>query len=119
MSPVPDELKEYIDLDAALGRVRGNKSLYARMLGMFAVSEEFAALEEALTAQDYARGAEVAHGIKGMTGNLGLMRLCETSAQLMAQMRAGTPDEALVADYHTVLAKTREAAAQLAEELKG
>ncbi len=45
---MPDEWKEYIDLDAALGRVRGNKGLYGRMLGMFTASEEFGALEEAI-----------------------------------------------------------------------
>ncbi len=114
---MPDEWKEYIDLDAALGRVRGNKGLYGRMLGMFTASEEFGALEEAIEAKDYARAAEVAHGIKGMTGNLGMMRLFEISAQLMMQMRAGAPDEALVAEYHMALAKTREAAEWLAKEL--
>ncbi len=45
------------------------------------------------------------------------MRLFEISAQLMMQMRAGAPDEALVAEYHMALAKTREAAEWLAKEL--
>lgn len=117
MSLTPEEMKLYIELDSALARVRGNKGLYKRMLGMFTASEEFAALEEALQQKDYSRGAEVAHGIKGMTGNLGLTKVFEASEQLMVQMRAGAPDDALVAAYHKDLEKTREAVAQLAEEL--
>lgn len=117
MSLTPEEMQTYIDLDSALGRVRGNKGLYKRMLGMFTGSEEFSAMEDALQNKDYARGAEVAHGIKGMTGNLGLNRVFETSEQLMVQMRAGAPDEALVAEYREALEKTREAVAQLMPEL--
>lgn len=119
MALTPEELKNYVDLDAALGRVRGNKGLYKRMLGMFTASEEFDAMEAALATGDFARGAEVAHGIKGMTGNLGLTRVFETSEQLMVQMRTGAPDDALVAQYHEALEKTREAVAQLMVELDG
>ena len=39
------DYKKFIDLDTGLGRIRGNKKLYKRMLGMFAASEEFGKLE--------------------------------------------------------------------------
>jgi HPt (histidine-containing phosphotransfer) domain-containing protein len=111
------ELKTYIDLDTALGRVRGNKVIYLKMLGMFENSGEFTALEEALAAQDYARGSEVAHGIKGMTGNLGFTRLCDISAEMMVKLREGAPDPALVDVYREVLEKTRRAVEQVKTEL--
>lgn len=117
MSMTQDEMNTYIDLDSALARVRGNKTLYKRMLGMFTGSEEFIAMEDALQKGDFARGAEVAHGIKGMTGNLGLTRVFETSEQLMVQMRAGAPSEALVAEYRDALDKTNQAVEQLMPEL--
>ena len=117
MSLTPEEMKTYIDLDAALGRVRGNKGLYKRMLGLFTSSEEFASLEDALAQADYARGADVAHGIKGMTGNLGLMGVFEASEKLMVEMRQGPPQEASVAEYRESLEKTRQAVEQLIPEL--
>lgn len=99
--------KAYLDLDAGLARVRGNQKIYKRMLGLFLESGEFAAFEEAMAAQDYPRAAEVAHGIKGMTGNLGFTKLYETSAELMVQLRAGPADEALLADYRDAYTKSR------------
>ena len=111
------EDKAYLDLDAALGRVRGNTAIYKRMLGLFTQSGEFEAFEGALAAKDYARAAEVAHGIKGMTGNLGFTRLFETSNELMLQLRQGPPDTALLAEYRETLTKTREVVAGVEAEL--
>ena len=31
----PEERKKYVDLDAGLGRVRGNKKIFKRMLGLY------------------------------------------------------------------------------------
>lgn len=102
-----DERRAYIDMEDGLGRVRGNKSLYKRMLGMFTQSTEFTAFEEAMSAEDYARAAEVAHGIKGMTGNLGLTRIFQLSAEIMTKFQVGDIDQALVAEYRQALEKTR------------
>lgn len=103
------ELKIYIDLDAGLGRVRGNKMIYGKMLGMFTGSEEFAKLEEALAAEDWPKVGEVAHGIKGMTGNLGFTKLFEVSTELMLKAREGKPQDSLIEDYRQALEKTRQA----------
>lgn len=111
------EDKQYVDLDGALARVRGNKMIYKKMLGLFTKSAEFDAFEEALAAQDYARAAEVAHGIKGMTGNLSFTKLFETSAELMVQLRDGPADPQLLADYRDALEKTRDVVARLETEL--
>ncbi|MCL2578974.1 MAG: Hpt domain-containing protein [Oscillospiraceae bacterium] len=109
----------YINLEEGLGRVRGNQKLYARMLGMFIANKEMALLEEKLAAGDLQGGAEVAHAIKGMTGNLSLTALFEVSATLMEKLGAGEIDQDLVARYREVAQKTLEVAGELEPTLKG
>lgn len=100
--------KQYVDLDGALTRVRGNKKLYRRMLGLFTQSTEFAALEESLSQGDLTKAGEYAHSIKGMTGNLTLTKVFETSTQLMNELRAGELNDETLAAYRDALTKTRQ-----------
>jgi HPt (histidine-containing phosphotransfer) domain-containing protein len=109
--------RQYVDMDEALARVRGNKKFYRRMLGLFLTSGEFAALDEALAAADYGRAADVAHGIKGMTGNLSLTALFKTSARMMDTLRQGHLDEDALADYRDAYALTVYHAEAVAREL--
>ena len=113
---IPVVIGDYINLDEALGRVRGNKKLYRRMLGLFLASEEFTALEEHLLQQDYAKAADVAHGIKGMTGNLSLSQLFKTSTHLMDILRQGAPDEQSLADYREAYTNTKSCVEALLQE---
>jgi HPt (histidine-containing phosphotransfer) domain-containing protein len=99
--------EKYIDLETGLGRVRGNSVIYKKMLGMFLNSKEFDAFEDALTANDYQKAADVAHAIKGLTGNLALTPLFEESTKLMNHLRAGSYDEAILRNYRTILTETR------------
>jgi HPt (histidine-containing phosphotransfer) domain-containing protein len=101
-----DENK-YIDTKAGLNRVRGNTAIYRKMLTMFLDSKEFGAFEEALAANDYQKAADVAHAIKGLTGNLSLTLLFEESTKLMNQLREGTCDETTLQNYRGVLTETR------------
>ncbi|MDL2235180.1 Hpt domain-containing protein [Christensenellaceae bacterium OttesenSCG-928-L17] len=101
------EFAKYIDLETGLGRVRGNKTLYARMLQMFLDSKEFAAFEDAVAAGNLTAAAESIHGIKGMTGNLSLTAVFETSMALMNDLRAGNLDETLLAEYREALTETQ------------
>ncbi|MDR0426539.1 MAG: Hpt domain-containing protein [Clostridiales bacterium] len=98
----------WINLEEGLGRMRGNETLYKKLLNIFLSSPEFDALEEALNADDTRRAVDVAHGIKGMTGNLSLTALFEGSTKLMNELRAGLADPATVAAYRDILKKTRE-----------
>ncbi len=109
-------LKKYIDIDTALSRVRGNKVIYKKMLGMFLQSNSFADLENCLSQKDYSKASEVAHGIKGMTGNLGMDMLFNESAKLMVQLRAGAPDEQTLKNYREALIKTRDYAEKMSAQ---
>lgn len=104
-----NEDKNYVDVDAGLARVRGNKMIYGKMLGLFLNSPEFAAFEECMAAGDWAKGVEVIHGIKGMTGNLSLTPLFELSSALNEQLKQGAPDAGTLAEYRDAYEKTRGA----------
>ncbi|MDR1117630.1 MAG: Hpt domain-containing protein [Oscillospiraceae bacterium] len=111
------EMKIYVDVESGLSRVRGNKTIYKRMLQLFLQSEEFASFEAQLEAKDYQRASEVAHGIKGMTGNLGMPRIFEMSADLMVKLKDGPVDESIIDEYRDILEKTREYAKAASAEL--
>ena len=112
-----EDLKKYIDIDTALARVRGNKAIYKKMLGLFLQSNSFAELEDIISKKDYPKASEIAHGIKGMTGNLGMTIVFDESAKLMVQMRSGAPDEETLKIYREALIKTREYVEKLVVEL--
>ncbi|MCL2791878.1 MAG: Hpt domain-containing protein [Spirochaetaceae bacterium] len=113
-----ETLKKYIDLDAALARVQGNKAIIKRMFGLFLQNNLFADFENALSQSDYLKASEVAHGIKGMAGNLGMTILADESSKLMIQMRAGeVPDEQILKNYREILVKTRDYTEKVIEQL--
>lgn len=99
---------QYINKEEALGRLGGSQAIFKRLLGMFMQSEEFGKLEAELAEENYAGAAEVAHAIKGITGNLSLSALFEYSTALMGQLRQGAPDPETLRKYKEALEKTRE-----------
>jgi HPt (histidine-containing phosphotransfer) domain-containing protein len=113
-----EESKRYVDVDTALGRVGGKTAIYKRLLNLFLQSKEFAELETRLAENDYAKAAEVAHGIKGMTGNLGLTLLFDSSAKLMAELQKGVLDENSLTDYRSALNETIPCVQALLETLE-
>ncbi len=98
----------YIDVEGGLARLRGNEKLFKKMLMMFLASEEMAKFEAAMAADEYAAAGDIAHAIKGMSGNLSLTKVYETSAELMVQLRQGPADAALLAEYREAIEKTLE-----------
>ena len=96
-----------VNIAEGLARVRDNQKLYTKMLGMFMESGEFAALEEYLTQKDYAKAADSAHAIKGMTGNLSLTALFNTSTRLMEELRQGAASEEAETDFRAAYSQTR------------
>lgn len=113
-----EERSIYIDEGDGLGRVRGNRSLYKRMLALYLQSEEFPALEDAAAAKDYPRVAELAHGIRGMSGNLGLKCVFQLSAEIMLRVREDTIDGQLLAEFFSAAEATRRHVELLIAELE-
>jgi HPt (histidine-containing phosphotransfer) domain-containing protein len=102
------EIKKYIDIENGLKRVLGKEVVYKKMLGMFSQAEEFASLEEALAQKDFAKAADIAHAIKGFTGNLDMPALFKESTELMHQLRKSQVDETTLTNYRLALEQTRK-----------
>ncbi len=98
--------QNYLDLEEGLSRVRGNKVLFKKMLQMFTASTEFEKFDDCISAGDISGAADVAHAIKGMTGNLSLTALFEISTTLMNELREGTLDNNSISEYREILAGT-------------
>ena len=113
-----DDSSKYVDVENGLSRVRGNKSLYKRMLSMFLDSGEFASLEEHLSNNDYEAAGNSAHAIKGITGNLSLTALFEVSTALMGELRNGAPSPETVQLYETALEKTKIAVNETIQQME-
>jgi CheY-like chemotaxis protein len=92
-------------LDAQLGlrRVLGKRALYQSMLTKFVSNQETTAeeIDRALQTGDRATAERLAHSAKGVSGNIGAVRLQELAGQLEREIREGEP-----------LASTRESFAQ-------
>lgn len=107
-----------INLDDGLKRIRGNKKLYVKMLDMFLENKEAEMLERSLADNKLEEAADIAHAIKGMTGNLSLLRLSDVSNELMESLKGGKRDEHLIALYREALEKTTEQARVVKRELE-
>lgn len=114
---MPEEIK-LIDMETALKRVAGNKMLYGKLLQKFLESKEPQALQDALQNGDWAQGAELAHTLKGVAGNLALDALFESSTELMVQLREGAPGDEAVQTYRQALEDTRSAVEALLPQLQ-
>ena len=109
---------DYINIKEALGRVRDNKKLFRRMLGLFMESGEFATLEDSLMQKDYAKAGDAAHAIKGITGNLALTELFKISTKMMEELRQGIASDETQAAFRAAYGQTRLYVEEVMRELE-
>lgn len=113
-----EEIKKYIDVNDGLNRVRNNKKLYTKMLKMLLACEEFNKLKTAVAAEDYDNAEKITHSIKGITGNLSLSALFETSIDLMKQFKSGYADEHTIGDFWNIFEITIDYVKKVIEVLE-
>ena len=109
---------QIINLEEGLSRIRGNKALYVKMLGMFLDNKEIGLFEKNLAENDLAQAADIAHAIKGMTGNLSLISLSAVSSDLIDSLRKGVRDQALIDRYDNILDETFKQVRALKQRLE-
>jgi len=87
---LPSELPG-ISITSGLGRVGGNKRLYAKLLCKFKDGQQKAVeqIEAALQSGDAETAARLAHTVKGVSGNLGGERLYRAAAELEKAIKEG------------------------------
>ena len=105
------EIKEYLDADKALERIRGNAKLFKLLLSTFLrdTSVQFAQLKGEIEADDRAAAAKSVHTIKGVAANLSMMKLYELSPALEALLKTDAYTTESFAIYSSAYEKTLDA----------
>lgn len=83
-----------IDIDSGVERFSGNEMLYEKFLHRFADDKSYPELVAALSAGDCGAAFNAAHTLKGVSGNLSLIRLQKLVSKQVEYLRAGNLDAA-------------------------
>jgi len=112
-----------IDLPEALERVQDDKGFLVELLDVFQedFSKKRAVLAEALTTKDIAKVREVAHSMKGSSGNISAKRMYATCLGLEKLAKTNSTDgmQDLARDLDVQFADVQAFAVQLKKELDG
>ena len=96
-----------INLQDGLRRVAGNRELYLRLLTQFMAehAEDDGKLAAACQQSEYEAAARIAHSIKGVAGNLGLVAVYDSAAELEAVLCGSNKQaaQALCSSFGTIL----------------
>lgn len=86
---------EGVDTDAGLRRVVGNRRLYMDLLRKLASEREStpAEIREALARGDTEKAARLAHTLRGIAGNLGVVRVHQEAGEIEKQINRGENTE--------------------------
>lgn len=100
----------------ALGRLMNNKNLYQRLLGKFAAGygDYDAKLAKAAEEKNFGEGADLAHSMKGLSGNLGAEALQEASRTIEMLFKAGDPSANFAPALEAFAAELRRALDEIA-----
>lgn len=89
MSKLLEGLRDYgADVDGVLDRFMDDEELFLSCLSEFVEGDDFEALIKTLESKSYDDAFEVAHALKGVTGNLGLLPLFNSVCVLVEALRA-------------------------------
>ena len=103
------EIREYMDTEKALARIRGNNKLFKTLLMHFlATRNQFDQLKQEIAANDREAAAKSVHAIKGVAANLSMTRLYDLCPPFEALLKSGDDVSAAFSDYETTYEKTIE-----------
>lgn len=77
-----------IDYEGGLRRCAGNAGLYEHLLEMFLGDTSFEEAQQSMADKDYKELFSHVHEIKGMSGNMSITDVYETSSNVVALLRA-------------------------------
>ncbi len=83
-----------VDVEGALKRLNGNAALYERLLGTFPKTLREHYVDPDFDGNDYGTTTEMAHAIKGTSGNLSITPVYEAYTKIVNLLRGGQPEEA-------------------------
>lgn len=97
--------KNGADVEGTLDRFLGEEEMYVKFLKKTIDSPDFQSLSESIEQKDYKCAFRLAHALKGVTGNLGLIPI-ETLASDITELLRGKELEEI--DEQAVLNKKQE-----------
>ncbi len=85
-------LQAGVDVDGAISRLMDNEGLYLRVLKKFKEDKTFGMLKDGIAAGDVSMTFEGAHALKGVAGNLGMLKVFDAVVPIVETARAGSMD---------------------------
>lgn len=107
-----------VDTEGTLNRFCGNTALYEKFLLRFPEDENFGRIGPAFAAGDLEGALRAAHTLKGVSGNLGMVRLYEACTETVRLIRRGEA-QAAAASYDVLAAAYMEVCAALSQAEEG
>ena len=99
----------YLDIDKALGRIRGNKKLFKTLLTHFlATRAQYEQLKQELEAKDNEAASKTVHAIKGVVANLSMPKLYDQSVAIEGLLKSGADTSEVFASFSVDFEKTIE-----------
>lgn len=96
-----DIMKALQDIKAvpaqAVTRFMDDQEMYEKYVGEFPEEQTITRLRKAVEDKDYDAAEKAAHALKGITANLGFLRLTDAAVDMMMELRDGDIEEALKA----------------------
>ena len=99
-----EKLRAYgANVDEAIERCMNNQDFYLMLVNKSLTSNPIPQLEEAINAGDLEKAFQVAHGLKGVCGNLSLTPLYDAVVEITEPLR-----NKVEMDYQPLLNKVKE-----------
>jgi len=103
------EIKQYIDTEKALGRIRGNAKLFKTLLTHFlATRNQFEQLQKEVASNDREAASKSVHALKGVAANLSMIKLYDVSAPFEALLKTDADVSESLASFNSAYEKTLE-----------
>jgi len=103
------EIKQYVDSEKALGRIRGNAKLFKTLLTHFlATRNQFEQLQKEIAANDRDAASKSVHALKGVAANLSMTKLYDVSAPFETLLKTDADITESLEAFNSAYEKTLE-----------
>jgi len=104
-----NEIKQYVNTEKALERIRGNAKLFKTLLTHFlATRGQFEQLQKEIAANDREAASRSVHALKGVAANLSMTALYDLCAPFEAMLKADADTSESLASFNAAYEKTVE-----------
>ncbi|MCL2010747.1 MAG: Hpt domain-containing protein [Synergistaceae bacterium] len=103
------EIRQYVDTEKALGRIRGNMKLFKTLLTHFlATRSQFEQLQKEIAANDREAASKTVHALKGVAANLSMPALYDLCPPFEALLKTDADAGGSMAEFGAAYEKTVE-----------